>query len=363
MSIHYRLSKVTPSSLTLMNRAFLKVYGAYLFTDDELNGLRKKEKSARRAAIITKLQLQYPDTQRLRSVHRYIIVAKLRRASLYMLTFIIVAIGASYLIFKELPRAYTIGHDVRLNHIGNNVARELNLNLYALPFHSGTDSQVESMLYIGNTGDQGILQPDHFLNWLFRVGDTYSTDTANLITDPALHQAYRAFFSEFMPLSDTLLSFTVKHLDISSRKIIFDFVKSSDTYAGAVLAHDSKLNNDLRLFCPGSLKAVDLSCLLPFYVDKYTLSNGRILFFKLKKNQTYYNVAIKIDKDGMSELKFLYKSQKSDRTEDRDLIWLVKSSQCTCMESAQYFANEKLYAVYLISRNTLRSNEYSPKKN
>jgi hypothetical protein len=346
MSIYDRLSKISPRSLPLLNRSVHKVTGEYFFSGDELVSMQESKSSARRARIKTKLTLKYPDASVLNRVYFRILKARIQTGALYFSIIIALSIGIAYLVFTQLPRAYTIGYEITLNEIEGNTTKPITLHLYTPKVNSGTSDQVESMLYKGTVGSAVQLEKDDFISWILARSSRYFTDTANIITDKSEQQTYQAFFSEFMSLTDTIQSASVRLLDIQARRIIFEYMSSSE-FAGATLATNSVMIGSARR-CPSKSEQIHPRCFMPFMVDS---STGVIRYFHaLRKDGKLTNLVLEKNGDVFKPLEFTFLEPSvggASLSEQRELFWLSQSSDCACFyRSPQYFVGGDLYAVY-----------------
>ncbi len=348
MSIHDRLSKVSPRSLPLLNRSVREVTGEYLFSDEEMVSLQESKASTRRARIKTKLTLKFPDASVLNRVYVHILKARIQNWALYTSVIIALSIGIAYIVFLQLPRAYTIGHEVRLDPTESSSISVRTLNLYISKTNTGTEKAVESMLYMGEAGTKVLLTPDEFIPWLLRQTAMYTTDSANITTDATIRDAYRSFFSEFIGLTDTTQVSSVRHLDITARKKIYEFLLTNHVYAGAVLANCSTPAYSSKRNCPSSGVPIPNTCLLPFNINY--LKGGEIRYFiSLRKNGVRSNLVISQFGNQLRPLNFKYITRTGDvLDEQREIIWLASTSSCVCKPNdvPKYFVGRDLYAVW-----------------
>jgi len=348
MAIRDRLSKISPRSLPLLNRSVYRVTGEYLFSGDELVSLQESTPSARRARIKTKLTLKYPDASVLNRMYFHILKARIQTWALYTSVSIALSIGIAYIVFLQLPRAYTIGHEVRLDPTESSSISVRTLNLYILKTNSGTEEAVESMLYKGPAGAKVLLISDEFIPWLLRRSDTYTTDSANITTDASIRDAYRYFFSEFIGLTDKTQAASVLYLDIAARKTIFEYLLRKDVHAGAVLASLSGQVNNFKRSCSSSEVSIPNTCLVPFRIER--MKNGEILYFiSLRKNGVRSNLVIYQTGSRLRKLVFKYRTDDNNvLAEQRELFWLIGEGSCHCIkgDASQYFVRSTLYTVF-----------------
>jgi hypothetical protein len=345
MNIYDRLSNVSPRSLLRLDRAVYQVFGERLFSDEELRSLQKSTAANRKARVKTKLQLKYSDPNKLYRVHRVLLFNKIRTAVLILIGIAVLGLSAAYLAFMQLPRAYTIGHDIRLDPTGGSALSLRTLNLYVPKTNAGTEQAVESMLYQGPMGAKVILASDEFIPWLLRRSDAYTTDSANITTDATTRDAYRAFFSEFIALTDSTQASSVRYLDIPARKAIYTYLLTKDEYAGAVLATLSGQVNNFKRNCSISGVPISNTCLWPFFIEYR--DNGEIRYFiSLRKDGTRSNIVISQVGNELQTLGFKYRSTDGGvLDEKREIIWLAPS--CLCLPNVpQYFVDPNLFVVW-----------------
>lgn len=348
MSIHDRLSKVSPRSLTLLNRSVYRVTGEYLFSGEELVSLQESKPSTRRARIKTKLTLKYPDASVLNRVYAHILKSRIQTGALYSSVIFALSIGITYIVFLQLPRAYTIGHEVRLDPTESSSISVRTLNLYILKTNSGAEEAVESMLYKGTAGAKVLLTSDEFIPWLLRRSDTYTTDFANITTDANIRDAYRSFFSEFIGLTDKTQAASVLYLDIAARKTIFEYLLTKDVHAGVVLASLSGQVDNFRRNCSSSGVPIPNTCLLPFNIEHP--DSGEIRYFiSLRKNGARSNLVISQFGNKPRALNFKYRTRGGGvLDEQREIFWLAPTSSCDCKPKnvPKYFVGQNLYEVF-----------------
>jgi len=348
MNIYDRLSNVSPRSLLRLDRAVYQVFGERLFSDEELRSLQESSAANRKARVKTKLQLKYSDPNKLYRVHRVLLLNKIRTAVLVLIGLAVLGLSAAYMVFMQLPRAYTIGHDIRLDQTGGSALSLRTLNLYVPKTNAGTEEAVESMLYQGPVGAKVILAPDEFIPWLLRRSDAYTTDSANITTDATTRDAYRAFLSEFIALTDSTQASSVRYLDIPARKAIYTYLLKKDEYAGAVLATLSGQVNNFNLSCFNTGIAIPVTCLLPFNIEQ--MPSGELRYFiAIRKNGKRINLVISQVGSQQREMVFKYRTPDGTgvRDEQRELYWLTSKGSCICMRDVlQYFVEGSLYAVF-----------------
>lgn len=345
MRIYDRLSNMGPRSLASLDRAIHRVFGEHLFSEEELRSLSDATTANRKARIKTKLQLKYSDSSKLHAVQRILLFNKIRRAVLVSISVAVIGLSVAYLVFLQLPRAYTIGHDIRLDPTEVSSISLRTLNLYIPKTNAGTEEAVESMLYNGPAGAKALLTSDEFIPWLLRRSDTYTTDSANITTDATIRDAYRAFFSDFIGLTDTSQASSVRYLDIAARKTIFEYLLTKDVHAGAVLASLSGQMNNFRRNCNISGAPIPNTCLLPFYID--LREGGEVRYFiSLRKDGVRSNIVISRSGKNLQTLDFKYRAPDGGvLDEKREIIWVSRS--CSCLPNVpQYFVDPNLFVVW-----------------
>jgi hypothetical protein len=345
MSIFDRLSRVRPGSLRALNSAIRTVFQQDLFSAEELDILKESKSGPRRARIKTQLELRFSDLDKLNKVYFLLLKGKLLHVLFFVVAAGILALGISYFIFRELPRAYTIGHNIRLRPVDNPSAAAITLNLYILPSSAGNEEPVESMLYTGNEGDQANLTTDRFWEWLLGSSDRYQVDTSAIMTDPKVQEDYRFFFSEFIDMTDTIQAAAVNLFSIEARKMIYQYINSDSNYVGSTLAASAALTEMQGVGARRSYNSeFHPRCLLPFFIQEVKEADLKIYYISIRKNSYRQNIVL-VQSDPLcqssclTKIRFKYGNSTNNAiTEDRDLRWVDLNSSCKRFDNPHYYS-------------------------